>query len=133
MQPSEKSLSAPGKPKASTIQIAVYFPPEKALPCRALQGLFYVSVPYHPPTAKACPKLRLFCRDGGRPPGAFLYDKFGKDECSCAFAKPNAHLQGCTLCGRRRFFDRMQQPVLACGEDTLQIGTGRDFPSREKA
>ena len=105
------------------------------MPFRALQGLFYVSVPYHPPTAKACPKLCLFCRDDSAAPskGLFSYGKFRERRiflCHTLLRKPNAHLQGCTLCGRRRFFDRMQQPVpavLACGKDLLQIGYGAGF------
>ena len=94
------------------------------------RGLFYVSVPYHPPTAKAYPSSASFAGMAAAPQGLFLYDKFGKDECSCAFAKPNARLRDCALYGVQRFFDRVRQPVpavLACGKDLLQIGYGAGF------
>ena len=134
MQPSEKSLSAPGKPKASTHTnrcLSCLFSARKsfALP-RPPGAVFMFSSRIIRPQPDFS-KLRLFCRDGGRAPGAFFY--------TTNLGKTNAHvlLQNqtrvcgivrCTACSA--FFDRARQPVpavLACGKDTLQIGTGRDF------
>ena len=56
------------------------------------------------PRPKLAPSSASFAGMAAAPQGLFLYDKFGKDECSCAFAKPNARLRDCALCGRRRFF-----------------------------
>lgn len=79
--------------------------------------------------SQSLPKLRLFYWDDSAAPpkGFFSYGKSEKVKASW-YALLQNQTRICKVV--RRFFDRMRQPmpaVLACGKDTLQIGTGRDF------
>ena len=134
MQPSEKSLSAPGKLKASTHTnrcLSCLFSARKSFAFPRPPGGFFMFLSYFiRPRPKLAPSSASFAGMAAAPQGLFLYDKFGKDECSCAFAKPNARLRDCALYGVQRFFDRVRQPVpavLACGKDLLQIGHRAGF------
>ena len=119
------------KPQSEHTYKSLFIFRQKKLCLAAPSRGFFMFLSYFiRPRPKLAPSSASFAGMAAAPQGLFLYDKFGKDECSCAFAKPNARLRDCALYGVQRFFDRVRQPVpavLACGKDLLQIGHRAGF------
>lgn len=105
MQPSEKSLSAPGKPKASTHTNRCLFSARKSFALPRPPGGFFMFLSYFiRPRPKLAPSSASFAGMAAAPPprGFFLTANSGKGECFYAirFCKTKRTFAG--LCAVRR-------------------------------
>lgn len=134
MQPSEKSLSAPGNPKASTHTnrcLSCLFSARKSFALPRPPGAFLCFCPVSSAHGQSLPQAPPLL-PGWRPrPRGFFYTINSEKTNAHVLLQNQTRVCGivrCTACSA--FFDRARQPVpavLACGKDLLQIGYGAGF------